>query len=405
MSARPTLASLAALLTLAACGGGDGPSGPDPDREGPLEIAVVAGQSQTGLAGVPLRDSIVVRVTDDDGAPAADVPVTWQALVGGSQVEGSARTDASGRARAWWVPRATPGADSVRVSIADGALVFRATVAHGEPGTVYRGRRDYVDYEPGTLPLVISAPHGGTLTPDELADRSYGTTIRDLNTDLLADELADTLEARLGERPHLIVARVHRSKIDFNREIVEAAQGDLLGEQAWYEFQAMVEHATARVEAEFGTGFYVDLHGHGHDIQRLELGYLLSPTDLALSDGQLATEVHRNSSSIRTLATDADDFLELVRGPTSLGSRFEALGMPAVPSQSQPGPGDDPYFQGGYNTARHGSRDGGPISGFQIEAHRSVRDNDAGRGALVAAIAEVLESVLTERYGWSRGGP
>jgi hypothetical protein len=403
---RATVLTLVAVLTTGsalACGGSGGSTDPDPDPAGPLSISVLAGQDQAGLTGVPLRDSIWVRVTDRNGSPQPDVAVTWQALVGGSQVEGSARTDAQGRARAWWVPRATPGPDSARVRIADGEVVFRATLAHGAPATVYRGRRDYVDYEPGTLPLVISAPHGGTMTPSEMADRTSGTTIRDLNTDMLADEVADAIEARLGQRPHLIVARIHRQKVDLNREILEAAQGDALAEQAWYEFQAMIEHASERVEATHGPGFYVDLHGHGHDIQRLELGYLLSPNDLALSDAELAQDVHRNSSSIRVLAVDAADFLELVRGPTSLGSRFEALGMPAVPSQSQPGPGDDPYFQGGYNTARHGSRDGGLISGFQIEAHRSVRDNTAGRAALAAAIAQVLESVLVERYGWSGG--
>jgi hypothetical protein len=390
-----------ATVPAAGCGGSDGPSEPDPDTDPPgkLSLATVSGQNQSGLAGVPLPDSLEVRVTDSGGQPRAGVPVGWQALVAGSQVSGTPTTDGDGRAWAFWRPRSDAGPDSVRASIAGDTVVFRATLGNGEPGEVYQGRHGYVDYEPGTLPLVISAPHGGTLTPDEIADRPAGTTVRDLATDLLAEEVADALEARLGERPHLIVARIHRRKVDLNREIGEAAQGDALAEQAWYEFQAMIDHASSHVEAEHGAGFYVDLHGHGHDMQRLELGYLLSAHDLALSDAELGQDAHRNSSSLRALATDPDDFVELVRGPTSLGSRFEALGMPAVPSQPQPDPGDDPYFSGGHNTARHGSRDGGTISGFQIEAHRSVRDNAAGRAALADAIAEVMASLLAERYG------
>lgn len=396
-------ALLTALATvpLAGCGGSDGPSGPDPDPDPPgsLSLATAAGQDQSGLAGVPLRDSLEVRVTDSDGQPRAGVSVSWQVLVAGSQVSGTGATDALGRAWAFWRPMSGAGADSVRASIAGDTVVFRATLGAGEPGVVYQGRKGYVDYAPGTLPLVIAAPHGGTLTPDEVADRASGTTVRDLDTDLLADEVADAIEERLGERPHLIVARIHRRKVDLNREIGEAAQGNGLAEQAWYEFQAMIDHASDRIEAEHGAGFYIDLHGHGHDIQRLELGYLLSANDLALIDAELGQDVHRNGSSIRALATDADDFVELVRGPTSLGSRFEAFGMPAVPSQAQPDPGDDPYFSGGYNTARHGSRNGGTISGFQIEAHRSVRDTAAGRAALADAIAEVMVGLLAERYG------
>ena len=42
-------------------------------------------------------------------------------------------------------------------------------------GQTYFGRNNYIEYRAGNMPLIVSAPHGGTLTPAELPDRTYGT--------------------------------------------------------------------------------------------------------------------------------------------------------------------------------------------------------------------------------------
>jgi hypothetical protein len=69
-----------------------------------------------------------------------------------------------------------------------------------------------------------------------------------------------------------------------------------------------------------------------------------------------------------------------------------------VPSAAQPDPGTDEYFNGGYNTARYGSRDGGNISGFQIETNNvGVRDTQANRLIFANAVVDVFSTWL-ERY-------
>jgi hypothetical protein len=296
----------------------------------------------------------------------------------------------------------TPGAgiDSVRVRAGDPSAVIRAVGAIATGGTRHLGRNSYVEYRAGTLPIVISAPHGGTLEPTEIPDRTSGVVVRDRNTGELAVALANALEARLGQRPHLIVSHLHRSKLDPNREIVEAAQGDPLAEQAWDEFHGFIEHARARVSERDGAGFYLDLHGHGHPIQRLELGYLLSAQDLALSDADLNQGNGAGDSSIRALVDRSGvAFSTLLRGPQALGSLLEARGYAATPSDVQPDPGDNPFFSGGYNTARHGSRDGGGVSGVQIEAHfDGIRDTSASREAFANALATALEAYLGRWY-------
>ena len=47
---------------------------------------------------------------------------------------------------------------------------------------------------------------------------------------------------------------LHRSKLDPNREIIEAAQGDPESERAWWEFQTFIEEATETVEGSTARG-------------------------------------------------------------------------------------------------------------------------------------------------------
>ncbi|HEX2168484.1 MAG TPA: hypothetical protein VHG09_14715, partial [Longimicrobiales bacterium] len=178
-------------------------------------------------------------------------------------------------------------------------------------------------------------------------------------------------------------------------------EGNARAERAWREYHGFIDAARHHVTTEHGRGFYIDLHGHGHDIARLELGYHLSASQLAGDDESLNASTIVQRSSIRNLAeTAAATHAELLRGPRSLGTLLEEEGYPAVPSTSQPDPGTSPYFTGGYSTARHGSRDGGTIDAVQIEANRvGVRDTESNREAFAAVLAAVLSTYFEAHYG------
>ena len=268
------------------------------------------------------------------------------------------------------------------------------------PGEVYFGTQQYIEYQAGDLPIVLVAPHGGDLTPASIPDRTSGVTTRDRNTQEVARGFAATLFDRTGHRPHIVINRLHRIKLDANRDIGEAAQGNASAETAWREFHEFIEAAKDAVVDDFGRGLYIDLHGHGHVIQRLELGYLLSAADLERSDALLDDANLVAKSSIRALVGQSSaGFVALVRGAASMGGLLEPLGFPTVPSPTQPDPGGEPYFTGGYNTARHGSRDGGAISAMQIEMHFvGARDTEASRTAFAAALAEALEVYMATHF-------
>ena len=251
------------------------------------------------------------------------------------------------------------------------------------------------------MPVILSAPHGGALRPAEIPDRTYGTTVTDLNTGDLARAVDSALVRLTGRHAHVVIVHLHRVKLDANREIGEGAQGDAEAELAWREFHGFMADAKNALAQRFTGGLYLDLHGHGHAIQRLELGYLLAREDLRLPDDSLDSRpAFEVASSIRTVSVRSPlSFADLLRGPSSLGGMLEAEGFPAVPSDSTPDPGDAEYFAGGYNTEVYGCRSGGQICAVQIESNRvGVRDTEENRARFAAALARVIERYLELHY-------
>ena len=145
----------------------------------------------------------------------------------------------------------------VLCAVAPAAEFFQA-------GQSYFGRQRYIEYVAGNLPVIISAPHGGRERPAELPDREQGTFAFDTNTQELARAAAAELHARTGGWPHVVICRLHRRKVDCNREIIEAAAGNPTAEQAWKEFEqtGRIRWATdlAEIPQKFGvTNVYADV--------------------------------------------------------------------------------------------------------------------------------------------------
>jgi hypothetical protein len=390
-------AAAALLVTgcILACG-----SPMDSPASGPTSMAGVAGDGQAGPVANALPAQPVVVVRDAAGRPLAGVRVGFIVTEGGGWVSDSeVVTDQAGRAATTWYLGPRPGA-AHRLTATAGTIsdAFSATATPLVPGTSYLGAHGYIEMIAGELPIIISAPHGGSLEPASIPTRTGAnvTTVRDANTEELAREIAAAYRARTGSAPTIVICRLHRRKLDANREIVEAAQGNAAAERAWREYHAYIEAARAAVMDAGAHGVYIDLHGHGHEIQRLELGYLLTGSDLASSDAALNTAQYVNKSSLRALvASSGATHAELVRGPLSLGTLFEEHGFPAVPSLAQPHPAGAPYFSGGYNTSRHSSRDGTLISGLQIEANMTgVRNSAANRERFAEALFAVLGTFM-----------
>ncbi|MCP4440427.1 MAG: T9SS type A sorting domain-containing protein [Aureispira sp.] len=281
-------------------------------------------------------------------------------------------------------------------------LIFYSWNSWGQynSGTSYFSPNNYIEYIAGNLPIVISAPHGGYDTTTAIPDRNCSgcSYARDSYTQELSRALKDALYAKTGCYPHVIINRLHRRKLDANRAIGDAADGNIDAENAWYAFHEFIDTAKNKVASNYTKGLYLDMHGHAHTIQRLELGYVLSGTTLRQTDSLLNLE----GSSIENLVNANPNnysLSKLLRGTNSFGTLCEQKGYLSVPSFSTPYPlSTEPYFGGGYNTNRHGSELGGTIDGIQIECNSGVRFGLSNREAFADSLAEVILDYLDIHY-------
>jgi len=384
-----------------ACSGSDGdPAGP----EGPGTLSVVDPGGLTAPAGTVVVGGPTFRLLDASGEPMTGETVQFEVVDGGGTVvASSAGTDGLGQVSGIWILGTEAGTPQ-RLRATYGSLWAEATAEAvvPDPGSTYLGRESYVEYRPGTLPLVLTAPHGGYMEPLEIPNRGWGTTAQDRNTRELTLAIREELFSRTGANPHVILSNLHRRKLDPNREIVEAAQGNPEAERAWWEFQMYAEAAGNVVAESHGEGLHLDIHGHAHEVNRVEIGYLLSRTDLDQPDGFLSGMAYLNKASIKALAEKpGNDLAGLIRGQESLGALLEERFVPAVPSPSQPDPGADDYFSGGYITERHGSRDGGTISAVQLEHHfPGLRDEEENRQRYAEALVDALLVYFPAHFGF-----
>ena len=90
-------------------------------------------------------------------------------------------------------------------------------------------------------------------------------------------------------------------------------------------------------------------------------------------------------------------FSELLRGDHAFGTMLENEGYTSVPSMYFEYP-TDAYFNGGYNTDRHGSKSGGSIDGVQIECNRAIRFYESARLAFADDLATIILAFLKEHY-------
>ncbi|KLT65925.1 hypothetical protein [Pedobacter sp. BMA] len=275
-----------------------------------------------------------------------------------------------------------------------------------------------IEYIPGDSKskLILTSPHGGNLKPEFIRTRTkdyvatqdekdYGDTesfsaVSDSKTLELTMELADEIKRLTGLRPHVVLNHLHRSKLDANRGMSLAAQGDRNAELAWKAFHQYIDAARVLV-LKNGEGLLLDIHGNAHRPQRTEVGLLLKAKDF-LSDN---LEQYADQSSVKALVKGGKATMtDLVKGKYALGTLLSDEQILAVPGRSIPNPTDKTvfpdgkYFNGGYNTARHGSKFGGLLSAIQLEFNSDVRMDDRKRPEYVKHIAKAIHQFMDKYY-------
>ena len=140
---------------------------------------------------------------------------------------------------------------------------------------------DYIIFRKGNIPLLLVAPHGGDLKPQWIENRDCeGAVItQDQYTLGIALQIENELRKR-AYQPYIVYAKIHRVKVDLNRSLETSYCEDDNSNDLWREFHQQIESYRNEIVQKYNRGLMIDIHGHGHPNQRIELGYLLSSEQL-----------------------------------------------------------------------------------------------------------------------------
>ncbi|RAV29648.1 N-formylglutamate amidohydrolase [Sinomicrobium soli] len=260
-------------------------------------------------------------------------------------------------------------------------------------GDVFYDENEWIECIVGDMPLVISVPHGGDLKPEEVPDRVCDgiTTVRDTGTMELAEAIRKEMQEKYGKTPYIIISHIARTKIDLNREIEEATCNNEEVIQTWHDFHDFVETSLQLSVKNHGKTLYIDLHSHGHTIQRLELGFGLTANRLGkVYTGHELQDI-AEESSVNNLLKDNENYTvrDVLIGDKAFGTLMTDRGLPSVPSKQDPYPmTNETYFNGGFNTRLYTSVDFPDISGWQIETNTEARNSRERRAKFAGAFCE-----------------
>jgi len=267
----------------------------------------------------------------------------------------------------------------------------------------------------GECPIVLSAPHGGRLRPQELPDRTSGCVEHDAWSMELAIEIRKAFIqlSGCGAAPALVAMCLDRTKIDANRNMCNSGPEPVWA--SWARYHSAIEAALEACVDKFGFALLIDVHGQSHR-SAAELGYLLQWRDLLCSDKELDARPRKSSlNSLPCRKENESSLSEVIRGSRSFGAALERCGFPCTPSPGQPRPvvpgvehvrpnalgiGSDTYFSGGYTTRRYGAPDTIPqfsnplpssgwsrnVAVVQLEPEMRVREDPQLREKFAAAV-------------------
>jgi N-formylglutamate amidohydrolase len=262
---------------------------------------------------------------------------------------------------------ATVSASGVVQSVAPGTTTITATY-QGVSGTVQISwsytidPSPYLRIETGSLPVVISAPHGGSSSVPGVPERSTGVTATDTNTLELATSTQAALASRTGQRASLVAALVSRRYVDFNVSRGNAFESASLASLYDAYYVALSTAAeTARRSAGQGA-ILVDIHGQSENVRVVFRG---------TRNGQTAS-------------------LPFLYGqPGGLLARLLALNVAVDPSTASGT--EHPSFNGG-NIVAASVRFGGGIHAVQLEFGFSYRQPSSALADTASKLADAIAS-------------
>ena len=219
---------------------------------------------------------------------------------------------------------------------------------------------DFVTVQKGSLPIIISAPHGGRKKVPDVPER-VGTgltnfqTVRDENTAELTEKFVAELEKALNGKPWVVIARFERKYLDVNRSPEEGYENEKA--KPYYDaYHGALATACKAVKQKFGRGILLDIHGQ------------------AVHQNAIC----RGTQNLKTVTLLKErEGMVAIRGKNSVLGRMEKLGYKIIPSgDAEEKAKEEPKFTGGHIVNTYGSHTAYAIDAIQLELGTALREKE-----------------------------
>ena len=217
---------------------------------------------------------------------------------------------------------------------------------------------DLVLVQQGTLPIILTAPHGGRepvpgLAPRDITNKPKGNDpLRyvvgaDINTDVIVQGIAREIKQLTGEAPYMVMARFQRKFIDANR-VPDVAYDDPSAEPYYRYYHDTIRRFVDDVRERYPAGILIDVHGQSK------------------MPGALIRGTHNGKTVTKLLARAG---VEALTGLTGLYGQLEANGFVVFPANVVPleGKSENAGFLGGFTLYRYGSNNPNGIDAVLFE--------------------------------------
>lgn len=244
----------------------------------------------------------------------------------------------------------------------------------------------FIHAQSGELPILITAPHGGSLAipgvPKRLGpegERKSGkfVTSQDSRTFELATATAKHIENLTGRKPYLVACKAHRQYVDPNRPEKEGVEHPKAA-AVHAAFHGQVREFVDELRKKFPNGaLLLDIHGQS------------ALPDALIRGTQNGTTVMRMVEKHGVAA---------LTGEASLFGQLAAKGVKVEPPNTPPGTPPEPRgYNGGWIVRCYGSHTTNGVDAIQLEFGGSLRTDAKKREETAKFLAEAIKA-YAEKY-------
>jgi N-formylglutamate amidohydrolase len=240
---------------------------------------------------------------------------------------------------------------------------------------------DFIFIQRGTLPLILTAPHGGETAVAGIPIRNNPQGLRQFNkiiddgTFEITQALSDALYKLYGARPYIVAARFHRKYLDANRPAGPKAYEHNKTKDIYNAYHGQITAFIKEIKSRFPQGaLLLDIHAHGRDY----------------------STIYRGTQDKTTVSALLHNYGEkALSGQFSILGFLENQGYTVYPSKHTPHKSEHSDYSGGYTVGAYGSHKAAGIDALQLELGYNFRKSDATRKAFAKDLAQALQTFCT----------